>query len=230
MHDYIDNDARDWFQNANHNTFDYGHFLYLWIAFNQLYNFHCYDMHPNCSLPYQLVADLNPRQVGSLPSTQLLQCGCGRNYAKRNVSEWGRVVCVVRYLPTAICEQIINSNEARYFATRLAYSPSRGGWYAAECGIFDIHKTKLDFPNHNALYTLGYVHAWNEFQAGHIHADVAIQHVVRMLYTIRCNLVHGGKTHSQANNREVVRNAIPLLSQVIDGLISTDKSAFASEI
>jgi len=82
MHDYIDNDSRDWFQNANHNNFDYGHFLYLWIAFNQLYNFHCYDMHPNCSLSYQLATDLNPRPVGSLPSTQLLQCRLWKKLCK----------------------------------------------------------------------------------------------------------------------------------------------------
>lgn len=227
MHDYIDNDARDWFQNANHNTFDYGQFLYLWIAFNQLYNFHCYDMHPNCRVDKDLAVDLQPRSIGSSPSADTCLCGF-RDSRKKGVTEWMRVVCVVRKLPETYCTQILNCPEAQFFATRTAFSPTSGRT-SRGCGVYDIPESKLD-PDHNPLYTLGYAHAWNEFQAGHIHADVAIQHVVRMLYTIRCNLVHGGKTHSQANNREVVRNAIPLISQVIDGLISTDKSAFASEI
>ena len=228
MHDEINSDAQEWFFYGINGPNPSQKFIFLWMAFNQLYNFHCYDMHPNCSLPPNLAADLNPRLYGSSPSSNPCLCGL-KNNKKNGVAEWGRSVCVVRFLPIDDSTQILNMEEAEFFATRSAYSPQSQNVDARLCGIYDIPKSKLS-PDHNPLYTLGYVHAWNEFKANRLGINISIQHLARMLYTIRCNLMHGGKQLGNANDIRVVECAVPLLEQIVKSLLQSDKSVFISEI
>ena len=93
--------------------------------------------------------------------------------------------------------------EVHFFATRDAYSPIAGRNDVPNSGVLDIHKTKLNLSN-PPYYSLGFVNAYNEYQAVRYAPADMIQHLARLLYTIRCNLVHGGKYFSQANNRKVV--------------------------
>jgi hypothetical protein len=227
MHEGIDHDVSDWLRAATQENLDshYGKFICLWIAFNQLYNFHCYDMHPDCRLDNQLAADLKPRSVASTAEHQPATCGRSRNDEKCGVREWGSVVCVVRFLSRTVQEQLLDSEDAEYFANRQAYSPILRGWTEPNCGVLDIHRTQIRSPQ-EPLYTIGFVDAWNNYRSRHVDSSVAIQHLARLLYTVRCNLVHGGKTYRSENNAEVISRAIPLLELIVKSLIEMNCEDF----
>lgn len=227
MHEWIDGKAQEWIEHMPQEDWPYGRFIYLWIAFNQLYNFHCYDMHPNCSLERQLAMDLKPRAIGSPRDTSVTNCPFKQGGNKTDVQEWTRIVCVARYLPVRVQQELLDSEEARYFATRAAYSIVTGEWDASECGVLDVHRTR---NNSNPFYTLGFVDAWKQYRSGDADPSNAVQHLARLLYTIRCNLVHGGKRYRQENNIKVVSQAIPLVEGIVTTLIDIPSEALASEI
>jgi hypothetical protein len=45
--------------------------------------------------------------------------------------------------------------------------------------------------------------------------DILTEQIILMLYTVRNNLVHGGKSPNEANDIRVVENALPLLELVV---------------
>lgn len=45
--------------------------------------------------------------------------------------------------------------------------------------------------------------------------DFVAKQVVDLLYTVRCNLLHGGKRYDDANDVSVVENALPLLAMIV---------------
>ena len=45
--------------------------------------------------------------------------------------------------------------------------------------------------------------------------DLLAKQIVGMLYTIRNNLFHGGKRADDAQDQEILKNAIPLLAIVV---------------
>jgi len=45
--------------------------------------------------------------------------------------------------------------------------------------------------------------------------NLLAKQIVEMLYTVRCNLMHGGKRHDDRNDLSVVENALPLLQIIV---------------
>lgn len=209
MHRQVDTSVDSWLYGMRQQQ-GFGRFIFLWIAFNQLYNFHCYDLHPECKLNHKLDPDLGPREDGSTPKKDTLYCQNGQN-------EGRRAVCVVRFLPEEIREKILAREEIDFFLTREVHNPVTGKWIADHGGVLDIYKTKTKSPT-APLYTLGFVSAMERYRAKKIDSVVAIQHLAYLLYTVRCNLMHGGKTYDSQNNREVIENATPLLYKIVTTL------------
>jgi len=47
------------------------------------------------------------------------------------------------------------------------------------------------------------------------YRDILAHQIVKLLYAIRCNLMHGGKRYDDANDIDVVKNAFPLLESIV---------------
>lgn len=123
----------------------FGRFIYLWIAFNQLYNYHCYDLNHTCGLNKQLAFDLMPRESGSTDCKQGLSCGYGKK-GHETVTGWGRVACVVRSLPEHVSANILHRQEVDFFLTREVYNPIGQNWLPKHGGVLNIHQTKIKSP------------------------------------------------------------------------------------
>lgn len=61
-----------------------------------------------------------------------------------------------------------------------------------------------------------------QYRANLSDSSIAMQHLAYLLYTIRCNLMHGGKTYHSENSQQVVDHAIPLLCEIVVALRETD--------
>jgi len=218
MHPEVDHGVDSWLNAARAGAPEdpFGEFIYLWIAFNQLYNYHCYDLHSRCNLDHQLAADLMSRQSGSSPGTSMLSCT-----SNRNITEWGRVACVVRFLPEQVSANILHRQEVDFFLTREVYDPNAQTRLPAHGGVLDIHKTKTKSPG-RPLYTLGFVNAVTQYRANPSDPSIAIQNLAYLLYIIRCNLVHGNKSYDSEKNWEVVGYAVPLLREIVISLREKD--------
>jgi len=226
MHDLVEGDVDSWLNALQQDPRQepFGGFVFLWFAFNQLYNFHCYDMHSPCVLGHKMALDLMPRRIRSSPSDQALYCGYGEK-GHRNVAEWGRITCVVRFLPENVRDELLRADEVNFFLSRRAFSPRSGRWSVPRAGVLNIHRTKAESPQ-ELLYTLGFVSACQRYQSNEIDSCEAIQHLAYLLYTIRCNLMHGGKTYRSENSRDVVAHAVPLLRKIVITLQRMDCQDF----
>ncbi len=47
------------------------------------------------------------------------------------------------------------------------------------------------------------------------YRDILAHQILKLLYAIRCNLMHGGKRYDDANDIDVVKNAFPLLESIV---------------
>jgi hypothetical protein len=82
-------------------------------------------------------------------------------------------------------------------------------------GVLNVSRTvSADYPVWSPIDT----NLYEQYMAnGH---DTNTQHklanqIVRVLYAVRNNLFHGGKRADDANDREVVRKALPLLEMIV---------------
>ncbi len=55
--------------------------------------------------------------------------------------------------------------------------------------------------------------------------DALAKQVLDLLYTVRNNAFHGGKRADDANDREVVERALPLLALVVDAFLQSSRAA-----
>lgn len=53
--------------------------------------------------------------------------------------------------------------------------------------------------------------------------------IIKLLYTVRNNMLHGGKIHDDANDMEVVGNATPILATIVGAFIHERLGAFIHE-
>jgi hypothetical protein len=61
------------------------------------------------------------------------------------------------------------------------------------------------------------------FSQGHRQRDELSRQVVNVLYTVRNNVVHGGKRADDGNDREVLEKAIPLLTMIVESFLAADE-------
>jgi hypothetical protein len=226
VHPLINRRARFWLKAADDLSDQkvYERFIDVWIAFNQLYNYHCYDMHSDCQLKQKIADDLMPRGLGSDPPTDSLCCGRGRN-GNGQPAEWGRLVCVVRFISDEDRERILDAEQVDYFLNRKAYSPSKSDWNAKSCGVLNIHRTITRSPD-NPRYTIGFINTLTQYRESGTNTPQAIQQLAYLLYTIRCNLMHGSKSYASENSQEVVAKALPLLRGIVDSLLTIPCNQF----
>ena len=49
--------------------------------------------------------------------------------------------------------------------------------------------------------------------------NILAHQILKLLYAIRCNLMHGGKRYDDANDIDVVKNAFPLLELIVNSFL-----------
>ena len=62
--------------------------------------------------------------------------------------------------------------------------------------------------------------AYQQYMAGDPTCqDILVEQIILMLYTVRNNLVHGGKNPEEANDIRVIENALELLELVVKAFL-----------
>jgi hypothetical protein len=72
------------------------------------------------------------------------------------------------------------------------------------------------------------VQTFEEYQAGArdpARADALARQILNVLYTVRNNTFHGGKRADDANDREVLEKALPLLIAIVDSFVQVRHAA-----
>jgi hypothetical protein len=81
-------------------------------------------------------------------------------------------------------------------------------------GVLNVGYSYRDYPVWSPLNREAHAKVKSK-SASKADIDLLAKQIVDMLYTIRNNLFHGGKRADDAQNQEILKNAIPLLEIVV---------------
>lgn len=142
-------------------------------------------------------------------------------------SERGQIKNVFRHFSTELKDDLIQDDNTNFFVYRIPKWRDRpieqDAWGQRLNGVINVGRTvTVNYPAWSPIDREWYDSYINdgvtERNIGDIHNLLAGQ-IVNVLYTVRNNLVHGGKRGDDANDQEVVVHALPLLRRIVTHFI-----------
>lgn len=133
-------------------------------------------------------------------------------------SERKQIEATCALLPAQTRDRLIRHSGTRFFEQRV---PSWRRRIEIDArgqklnGVINVGRTiSWEYPVWSPIDSAAYArYMANDAQA--TDAEKLTRQIAMLLYTVRNNLVHGGKRADDANDQEVVRNALPLLRIVV---------------
>ncbi len=193
---------------ANPSAHSVHRFASFWMAFNNIY-ISLADFSGKA-------ASLKTDSSGSVERRQVYGCDMPK---VQPVKEREQIDIAVSELEAGAKAKLVGHENVAFFVNRR---PVFDGYPLEENkagqklnGVLNVvYSRSKDYPVWSPLSRE--VHAMVKLNnAGEAEIDLLTKQIVDMLYTIRNNLFHGGKRADDAQDEEVLENAIPLLAIIV---------------
>ncbi len=193
-------------------------FVCYWTAFNNIYVTVADKRGQRASLRRSKDGTLRTRLVAHVCIPQVAP-----------IRERDQIDLAFYELSADLKQKLVEHASTRFFAHRTPR------WRGCEIE-FDASGQRLNGVI-NVGYTVDASHpVWSPIDTGQYESylqgkkdvkvrDALAKQVLDLLYTVRNNAFHGGKRADDANDREVVERALPLLALVVDAFLQSSRAA-----
>jgi hypothetical protein len=201
-------------QSAEWSTQEY---ICYWIAFNDIYTrvtLELMQRYALATLARDRDGHIKSRWEGTLKLTQY----------KNVITEREQIRKTIQHFDHSLRERLIRADETAWFVNRTPRWEGQevevDGWGQRLNGVINVGYTECrDFPIWQPIDKEHY----RRFLAGdQTHIEDLTEQLIWVLYTVRNNLFHAGKVASDANDNEVVSNALMLLKIIVYSFIDSD--------
>lgn len=183
-------------------------YIYYWTAFNNIYTTIAYSANRSTTLKKRPDGSIETRLNGGvqIPKVQV-------------VSEQEQIGLAFAEFDNNLRHRLVTQQNVEFFVNRTplwhGIAISTDAWGQRINGVLNVNYTveekypvwsPIDVQSYN-----NYLMNSKDYQA----RDLLARQIIELLYTIRCNLLHGGKRFDDANDETVVENALPLLVMIV---------------
>lgn len=190
----------------------YQTFMLLWIAFNNVY--FALSEKGDIRRKLRLDDDGTPRtrRVGNLELPLV-----------ETPSELAQINAAIAAMDDSVQEALVLHESTRFFV----YRTPKWGFTSIERdrrnqrlnGVINVGlTTSADYPVWSPIDQAAYEKYLHD-RDNETCAEL-VKQIVHLLYTVRNNTFHGGKRIDDANDSDVIRNALPLLALVVSRFLS----------
>lgn len=199
------NQATDSLQTEEH---PFSQFFCYWTAFNNIYTTIAGENSRRNRLKKQPDGTIETRLNGSVKIPRVII-----------LNERERIDLAFAQFNYSLHHKLITHPSTKFFVERIPRWHGQRIEFDAEGqrvngGINIDYTVDEDYPVWSPIdipaYEL-YLQNHNDIEAQSLLA----RQILELLYTIRCNLLHGGKRRDDATDIEVVNNALPLLETIV---------------
>jgi hypothetical protein len=193
-------------------------YMCYWIAFNNIYRMIAEEV-----IPEMRSYETNPDGTVKLKQRQ------GQTIwlpEMKHVQEWKQIREARLRFNNTLKHRLIRHRSTQYFVTRIPR------WYDEPIeydskgqklnGVLKVGKTlSRDYPVWSPIDEQLYTR-FLEGNRSETTVDTLVRQIVDLLYTVRNNLFHGGKSFDDAHDHEVLDNALPLLTMIVESFMWRD--------
>lgn len=187
-------------------------YVYLWTAFNNIYTTIAFTEGQHVTLLRDRDGAIITRRNGSVDIPKV-----------RTVSEKDQLLTAFAEFDDELRHRLVDHPSTGYFVERTplwhGQSISHDARGQRLNGVINVNYTT---DRENPIWSPVDIKAYERYLANQQDSaarDQVAWQIVELLYTIRCNLVHGGKRADDANDIEVVERALPLLQIILNAFI-----------
>lgn len=194
-------------------------YFYFWAAFNDIYSTISYIDNKSNKIKLD--------KINNLPILQP-HCNVSIPLIKRGLSETGQIHLALDEFNFGLKDWLISHNNIKFFLNRIPRWKGKEvehGYQGYKLnGVIKVNDTSsIEYPVWSPIDIIAYKTYMLNRRDSVLQVSLAKQ-IVELLYTVRCNLAHGDKDPDDANDDEVIKNALPLLKEIV--LAFTDKNHF----
>lgn len=194
-------------------------YMCYWIAFNNIYRLIAEEVIPEMR-SYETEPDGTVKLKQRAGETIWLP-------QMKHVKEWKQIREARLRFGSTLKHRLISHRSTKYFVNRVPR------WHGQPIehnikgqklnGVLNVGKTlsreyPVWSPIDEQLYT-----RYLEGDQSQQTVDTLVRQIVDLLYTVRNNLFHGGKSFDDAHDHEVLGNALPLLGMIVESFIWRDQ-------
>lgn len=183
-------------------------YFYYWTAFNNIYTTIAYSGNRSTTLKKRPDGSIATNTNGSVQIPKV-----------QTVSEQEQIGLAFAEFDSDLRHRLVTHVNVGFFVKR---TPSWHGTKIATDasgqrlnGVLNVNYTvEKDYPVWSPID----IQLYTDYLANpknHKAGDFLAKQIVDLLYTVRCNLLHGGKRFDDANDVTVVENALPLLAMIV---------------
>ena len=183
-------------------------YIYYRTAFNNIYTTIAYAANRSTTLKRRPDGSIDTRLNGSVQIPKV-----------QSVSEQEQIGLAFAEFDKIFRHQLVTHESVEFFVNRTPL------WYGIAIstdafgqrinGVLNVNYTVEEkYPVWSPID----VHSYSNYLLNHKDheaRDLLARQIVDLLYTIRCNLLHGGKRFDDANDETVVEKALPLLGMIV---------------
>lgn len=184
----------------------YHEFICYWTAFNNIYNTLANRQDDVVELISERDGSIRTRQNGSvqIPSVRI------------NFREYQTIMMAFEFFSEELNQELITHSSTEFFVNRVPMWGDRNIEFDASGqrvnGVINVGYTvREEYPVWSPID----IPAYERFVQGVPNegdVDLLAKQILFLIYSVRNNFIHAGKRADDATDREVVENAIPLLS------------------
>lgn len=183
-------------------------YFYYWAAFNNIYTTIAFAGNNAPSLKLRPDKTVETETIGSVLIPKV-----------KPVSERKQIESAIAEFDDKLKHRLITHPSTEFFFNR---TPSwHGNRIEADNfgqmlnGVINVnHTVDVNYPVWSPIDPVLYPRYMTRPDDSEAREFLAKQ-IVKVLYTVRCNLMHGGKRYDDANDETVVEHAIPLLRLIV---------------
>ena len=184
-------------------------YIMLWIAFNNIY----------VTLANQKGIQRKPKFNNSDNSLKTFHNGTVELPEVTRVTEREQINIAYEFFSDEVKDELIKHKSTMFFVNRKPkwngkpFGKDHKGQIVN--GVINLGFTySEDYLYWSPIDKVKYNHYISGDESPELRDDLSYQ-IVNLLYTIRNNTFHGGKRFDDANDREVIKKAIPLLKCIV---------------